>query len=218
MRVSARTQANRQNAARSTGPKSVAGKQASARNALRHGLAVPIKYDVAVAPEVERLARVIAGEGSDDTKLEAARRIAEAQFDLMRVRQFRLRLVEKGKPRTVSYSPDELTMTIKELERKYRLDDRRYFERLEASRTDEAERVALQKDGKAAWDGTVKGLAGILLQKAAAPPPKFDERMSELVPELARIDRYERRALSRRKRAIREYDEIVMSRTFVGEG
>ena len=56
--------ANRANAARSTGPRTRAGKAAVARNALRHGLSLPVLADPALAPEVAALATRIAGEGA----------------------------------------------------------------------------------------------------------------------------------------------------------
>ena len=55
-------QANRANAARSTGPRSRAGKATAARNAQRYGLSLPVMADAALAPEVAALARAIAGE------------------------------------------------------------------------------------------------------------------------------------------------------------
>jgi hypothetical protein len=50
--------ANRANARASTGPKTAVGK---ARNALHHGLAVSVFDDAQWSPEVEMLARQIAG-------------------------------------------------------------------------------------------------------------------------------------------------------------
>lgn len=75
--------ANRANAAKSTGPRSAAGKVRSSKNALRHGLNLPITQSVA-SGEVEALARRLAG--GDPGRLEAARAAAEAQLDLRRIR------------------------------------------------------------------------------------------------------------------------------------
>ncbi len=51
---------NRLNARASTGPKTARGKARVGRNALRHGLSLPVLSDPAVAPEVAELARTIA--------------------------------------------------------------------------------------------------------------------------------------------------------------
>ena len=53
--------ANRQNARRSTGPRTSPGKKRACKNALRHGLAVSLQ-SAKVSDEVKRLAHAIAGE------------------------------------------------------------------------------------------------------------------------------------------------------------
>jgi hypothetical protein len=78
--------ANRANAGASTGPKTARGRAHSARNAHRHGLSLPVLADRALSEEVEALAREIAGAGATPEIHEFARRIAEAQIDLRRVR------------------------------------------------------------------------------------------------------------------------------------
>jgi hypothetical protein len=84
-----RTKANRANARASTGPKTAQGRAHSARNARRHGLSLPVLSNPALSEEVEPLARDIAGAGATPEILELARRIAEAQIDLRRVRSAR---------------------------------------------------------------------------------------------------------------------------------
>lgn len=75
--------ANRANATRSTGPRSASGKARASRNALRHGLNLPVTQSVSEG-EVEALARRFAG--GDPEKLEFARAAAEAHLDLARIR------------------------------------------------------------------------------------------------------------------------------------
>jgi len=81
--------ANRANAARSTGPRTRAGKAVVARNALRHGLSVPVLADASLAAEAAALVRQIAGEDASEPRREAALRIAEAQVDVLRIRRVR---------------------------------------------------------------------------------------------------------------------------------
>jgi hypothetical protein len=88
--------ANRANAARSTGPRTRAGKERSARNALRHGLNQPVLADPGLAAEAADLARRIAGEDATEPRRAAALPIAEAQVDLQRIRRAREQIMVEG--------------------------------------------------------------------------------------------------------------------------
>jgi hypothetical protein len=85
---------SRLNARKSTGPRTVAGKAAVARNARRHGLSLPLRRDQRIDLDVDALAQrivgSIAGLAAEPRLLELACRIAEAQLDLARVRRARL--------------------------------------------------------------------------------------------------------------------------------
>ena len=80
--------ANRQNAERSTGPKSRAGKNRSRRNALRHGLATDIGADASLDAEMDKIATAIESTGWQEGLI-FARQLADAELDLLRIRKVR---------------------------------------------------------------------------------------------------------------------------------
>ena len=86
--------ANRNNAKKSTGPRSREGKQASRHNALRHGLAVGIGGDPAFHQDIEDLAKALSLSTGTKKVNEHAREAAEAELDLLRVRKVRAGLFE----------------------------------------------------------------------------------------------------------------------------
>jgi len=81
-----RVRANRANAARSTGPRTKAGKAATRLNALRHGLAAASNYEPGADQEIEALAHAIVGAEGRSELLALARLVADAELSLRRVR------------------------------------------------------------------------------------------------------------------------------------
>lgn len=90
--------ANRANAKRSTGPKTLAGKMASSRNAYRHGLSGPLRSDPVTSAKADVIARALAGEEADEDRLASAADFARAQLEVLRIRSIRNALMAKIKP------------------------------------------------------------------------------------------------------------------------
>jgi hypothetical protein len=98
--------ANRANARRSTGPKSLAGKARSARNAYRHGLTRSLWAVPHLAADAEALAEVLAPPAANTDLKNLARQAAVAHIDLDRIRRARHRLIAQEFP-----NPDPLPRT-----------------------------------------------------------------------------------------------------------
>jgi hypothetical protein len=144
-----RLKANKENARKSTGPRTKAGKKKASANARRHGVTSQFLGDPAALSEIERLAIALAGNKRNDEQLKVARTVAEAEFDLLRVRTARAVLMNAGFGRQIA-------------------------------RTDTAPASGWNWDDPRVLDQIIKNL-----------------------PQLARLERYERRALARRRKAAR---------------
>ena len=171
--------ANRANARASTGPKTARGRSHAARNALRHALSLPVYCDPALSEEVEALAREIIGTDSNPERQELAHRIAEAQIDLRRVRHARHQILCQALS-----DPDYESEAM--LGKKAALVIR-----------------CLQRFGPSASmpDNMME-----FLNSKPEGPYRFATILADKARQLQALDRYERRALSRRKFAIRAFD------------
>src|SRR5262249_34110905 len=156
--------ANRANARASTGPKTAHGRTHSARNALRHALSLPVHSDRALCAEVEALAREIAGPDANAEIQELARRVAEAQVDLRRVRSARHRPLSKA----LSNPSDDAAANVRK----------------------KSPVIGLRDDASA----PPLGARAKPLTSAAGGPDKLATILLEEVQQLAAMDRYERRA------------------------
>jgi hypothetical protein len=88
--------ANRANAKRSTGPKTLAGKLKSSRNAYRHGLSIPSSLNHAPAlQKLETLILALVDDQSSPKQAQAANQIAKAHLELLRVRSKRAEFLAK---------------------------------------------------------------------------------------------------------------------------
>ena len=102
---SKQTSANRRNALRSTGPKSLDGKRRSAVNATRHGLTAPLEHSD-WAPHLKTLTSILEeGEGlSTGDAYELARRIVEYERNVHYQRE-RFEMMMQGKAPGLELSP-----------------------------------------------------------------------------------------------------------------
>ena len=172
----AQVAANRDNAKQSTGPRTARGRRRVSRNALRHNLSVPIvslpEYDAMVT----RLTLALLGSNTSPKIGELARRVAEAEVDLRRVRILRRNLFVK--PLLRHWSIPELHRLI----------------------------MAGNAPVRVAFDGLV-----YVMPESEVEIERITARIRGRSREFARLDRYERRALSRRKFAIRALYGLVES-------
>jgi hypothetical protein len=175
--ASRKAQTNRANARASSGPKTALGKSRSARNAWRYGLSIPALSDPNLSPQIEELAQQILGGSADSELLNIARTIALAQIDLWRVKRTRHLLILNQLSLTYySQSNEQRRQTIRLI------------------------KEALKFEAKHGYP------MDIPVPLPAKGDRKFALVIADLTRELAAINRYESRARSRRKFAVRKFD------------
>ena len=117
MTTSRQQRANRNNACSSTGPKTAAGKARVKRNARRHGLAARNRFAGPLATDAHALAHRIAGSNPSSAALTAARRIAEAQIDLVQARAARQQLIAPGSSDEGAFVWSDVAKQLRALDR-----------------------------------------------------------------------------------------------------
>ena len=170
---------NRANAQASSGPKTARGRSHAARNALRHALSLSVYSDPALFKELEALAREIIGTNANPEMQELARRIAEAQIDLRRVRHARHQILSQA------------------------LTDPDYESEAMLRKKSALVLHCLRRLGPSA---PMPDEVMEFLSSKPQGPNKFTTIVADKARQLLALDRYERRALSRRKFAIRAFD------------
>jgi hypothetical protein len=156
-------------------------------------LNVHVLSDPALAPEVEAIARRISAPDGDAETLEWARRIAEAQVDLNRVRNSRRQLITRlfADP---GFQPTQV-----------------HRQQLRVAKMVLGGKLLRTLPIDAAE------LEDVLSPKPLEGEEKLAIILEEKISEFAALDRYERRALSRRKAAIRNFDASRVPRVRPGE-
>ena len=171
------TEANQRNAAKSTGPRSVGGKKRAGKNALRHGLSVGIPTSAAIEKQIDELARKIADNIGSEIIGEQVRAAAQAEFDLARIRRIKLSLIERA-------------MALGYIEPR----------RPHGASMFDFRRIVAILDGKVPISRHVDDDKAMPAQE----PERSAEAIRRALPELVKLGRYERRAVGRRDRALKQ--------------
>jgi hypothetical protein len=195
--------ANRANAQRSTGPRSVEGRAQSRLNAFKHGLAIPASALPELAHDILELAKRMAGNAvHDPSVLRAAMRVVAAAVDVDRVRRARTDLMERMLADPEFHDPPRVTEPLPDRPQLVRLTKAMRVEAYRAGTDDEQLKVEFAQIVKlGAYESEVERVR----QRRAMAKKQAKQRALQW-DQLARLERYERRALSQRNSAIRAFD------------
>jgi hypothetical protein len=219
--------ANRKNG-RSSGPRTKAGKIRASRNALQHGLAVISQGQSTPSGEIAHLAKAICGDNGDPALLAQAQVIAQNAMVLCAIREQQTAAVERlREPTAIALTKRDNSLKLaKARSKQARRAEKEITRRLPGVL--EKYRDRLQGDPNySPYDRVPLGLKVLLEepdleeeQRALDLARKQIERqqrdeheaLKEAIPDLIRLERYERRAWSRQQRAIREFLNIKFTR------
>jgi hypothetical protein len=196
--------ANRLNALKSSGPRRAASKARVSNNAYRHGLAALKHVEAGLPRDIELMARALCGDDMNPLLFEQARVIAASQLLLQCVTAERIAAIERL--RDLKAVPLAARVgCIKRAKARGREFERAFAEleqmRAKFDALSEEERARLFDEDEKEED------------RLASKPARIEERdeveaMREAVPDLERLTRYERRAWSRGRRALRQFMDI----------
>lgn len=192
--------ANRRNALRSTGPRTVLGKATSRQNALRHGLSARLGTDSEEDEQIEALARILAGREPSSGKLQYARIAASASLQIARIRALRTTLLEPAAREREVFS--------------WSMPRRVRWQRHYKASNEGLEQLAVEVSKDI---GDERSFGARFFQLAAPlqrnpPIPTGPEAplviLERFISKIVKLDRYEDRELSRRRAALRALEAL----------
>lgn len=195
---------SRENGKKSRGPQSALGRRKSSKNARRHGLAIPITQDLIFNPDIGTLSQKIAGDISDPSHLGLCQALAEAQSDIMRIRQARVDILADGNLRKVRPSRERVSIL--------KMIFRRKLNAIKKMSVDSSLPSHFQQDLK--FDLGLDAVHELEkeYEKLMNHVIPIEEGLSLIIGKLNALERYERRALSRRNKALRALDDYRRSK------
>jgi hypothetical protein len=205
-----RIAANRNNAKLSTGPTTLKGRRRASRNALRHGLSAVSYRTATFTKEAEQMVKAICCGDQSPLVVEQATIIAESELQLRMVREQKISLIER--------LHDPVSMAL------VKGDKRAASADIAIQNSRAAYYELSQLMHKLIKEGT--GFFGLFRPEEFGPdepvwryeplrPRDEHEALCEGLPDLERLLRYERRALSRQKKAIIKLTSIKLMRSYI---
>lgn len=206
---------NRTNAKKNTGPKTARGKSRASHNAWRHGWAVAQKGDSTVSADVKRMATAICGGNATTALYQHAVIIAECEILLIKLRAARVAAIQRNRIIGPMPEPTNQLLGVPAVEE--------LRAALEALGEPSAAIRSLIRDLCDVFAAATKSIDANIDPKKShqrggkRAPPSQDEvgAFRRALPELVSFDRYERRAMSRRRRAIWMFDAISVAAPFL---
>ena len=231
--------ANRLNAKKSTGPRTSWGKSRASGNAWRHGWAVANTVPSPVSGEVERMAKAICGEDASPALYEQAVIMAECEMVLLKLRAARVAIIRGDsivgrkleKPNQEScFWANELMLAMEalaggELRPAINLVKgqtrvlRDAITRVTKAKGKIGAKEADRGDAEESFPTPATNLdTSVRASDEGRDSGEARDEVYELqraLPELVTLERYERRAMSRRKRAMRMFEAISIVTPFL---
>jgi len=212
--------ANRQNSRKSCGPRSAAGKAIASRNAIRHGLATLVHRQSAPSEEIDQVARKLCGDDKDLVVFAQAMEIVKNDMILRAVRAQKIAVIERMREPYVAplckkdngldlakARSMEGWLAHRELQSRLPKILEKYKEKILPS----IDLVPLKLKLLLEEPETIDDQNLEIAQQAIEEPDQY-EALEAAILDLVRLDRYERRAWSARKRAVREFVKLLRQR------